>query len=60
MKINLQSFRNDSISLSEMMTVRGGSGECDEEATQSCCGTTRSQGSDRENNSNDSIEHVWK
>lgn len=60
MKINLHSFRNDSISLGEMMTVQGGSGECGGGATQSCCGTSRSQGSDRENNSNDTIEHVWK
>lgn len=60
MKINLQSFKNDNISLSEMMTVQGGSGGCEGGATQSCCGTTRSQGSDRESNSNDTIEHVWK
>ena len=61
MKINLKSFRNDSISLNEMMTVQGGgSGECAGGATQSCCGITRSQGADLENNSNDTIERVWK
>ena len=44
-----------------MMTVQGGgSGECAGGATQSCCGITRSQGADRENNSNDTIERVWK
>lgn len=60
MKINLNSFKSDSISLYEMMTVQGGSGQCDGGATQSCCSITKSQGTDRENNSNDTVEHVWK
>lgn len=36
-KINLSSFKEDSIALDELMTVRGGSGSCPEH------GTTKSQ-----------------
>lgn len=36
-KINLSSFKEDSIALDELMTVRGGSGSCPDH------GTTKSQ-----------------